>query len=294
MHRAEDVTLRLGGTWFGTYGKAPDVGHSPKDDGLSIKDGDDGLIVYSHHGYSYDEIMGYLRDKGVDCRNNRKDRNVARRQTRNADASNTGSAQAIWRSSSGVVTPYVDAYLRRRGLNPSAALDLREHGSLYHGPTRGSFPAMVAAVKRWPSDDVLAIHRTYLDHAAPRKAPVVPAKMMLGPCRGGAVRLSHLGETLAIAEGIETALSYQELFKTPCWAALSCAQFEHFVVPDGVRELIFVLDNDANRASFRAYERAAERLWRMGLKIYSEVCPLPYPSDFNDLLMSLTDECADQ
>jgi hypothetical protein len=66
---------------------------------------------------------------------------------------------------------------------------------------------MVALVTRGTDDTPLAVHRTFLARDGGGKAPVEPTKMMLGPCRGGAVRLSSIGDRLMIAEGIETALS---------------------------------------------------------------------------------------
>ena len=50
---------------------------------------------------------------------------------------------------------------------------------------------MVALVSRGPNDAPTAIHRTFLARDGGGKAPIDPAKMMLGPCRGGAVRLSQ-------------------------------------------------------------------------------------------------------
>ncbi len=53
---------------------------------------------------------------------------------------------------------------------------------------------MVALVTAGADDRPLAIHRTFLAHDGRGKAPVDPQKMMLGPCRGGAVRLADPGE----------------------------------------------------------------------------------------------------
>jgi hypothetical protein len=61
---------------------------------------------------------------------------------------------------------------------------------------------MLALVSHGTSDAPLAIHRTFLVPDGRGKAPVSPAKMMLGPCRGGAVRLGEAGEVLMVGEGI--------------------------------------------------------------------------------------------
>ena len=66
---------------------------------------------------------------------------------------------------------------------------------------------MVALVTRGADDTPLAIHRTFLARDGGGKAPVDPQKMMLGPCRGGAVRLAEPGDVLMVGEGIETCLA---------------------------------------------------------------------------------------
>src|SRR5207344_775256 len=48
-----------------------------------------------------------------------------------------------------------------------------------------------------------------------------PQKMMFGPCRGGAVRLTAPGDVLMIGEGIETCLTAMQATGHPAWAALS-------------------------------------------------------------------------
>jgi len=58
---------------------------------------------------------------------------------------------------------------------------------------------MVALVTRGTDDAPLAIHRTFLARNGAGKAPVEPQKMMLGPCRGGAVRLDGPDDVLMAA-----------------------------------------------------------------------------------------------
>ena len=66
---------------------------------------------------------------------------------------------------------------------------------------------MVALVTRGTDGEPLAIHRTFLARDGAGKAPVTPQKMMLGPCRGGAVRLATATGKLMVGEGIETCLA---------------------------------------------------------------------------------------
>ena len=85
----------------------------------------------------------------------------------------------------------------------------------------GTWSGMVALVARGHDDEPLAIHRTFLARDGVGKARVTPQKMMLGPCRGGAVRLAVPAGKLMIGEGIETCLAAMQATGLPAWAALS-------------------------------------------------------------------------
>ena len=81
---------------------------------------------------------------------------------------------------------------------------------------------MVGLVTRGLDDVPLAIHRTFLARDGSSKAPVDRQKMMLGPCRGGAVRLfAPAGDVLMVGEGLETCLAASKHPGHPAWAALS-------------------------------------------------------------------------
>jgi hypothetical protein len=76
------------------------------------------------------------------------------------------------------------------------------------------------------------------------KAPVDPAKMMLGPCRGGAVRLGPIGDRLMVAEGIETALSAMQATGQAAWAALSTSGLRTLELPVEARDVVVLADGD--------------------------------------------------
>ena len=91
---------------------------------------------------------------------------------------------------------------------------LRFHAGLKH-PSGGVWPAMVALVTKGADGTPLAIHRTYLANDGAGKAPIDPSKMMLGPCRGGAVRLAITDGALMVGEGIETCLAAMQATGMP-------------------------------------------------------------------------------
>jgi hypothetical protein len=140
---------------------------------------------------------------------------------------------------------------------------------------------MVALVTQGVGDTPLAIHRTFLACDGLGKAPVDPQKMMLGPCRGGVVRLAPAGGVLTVGEGIETCLAAMQATGYPAWAALSTAGLTALDLPDNVRDVIVLADGDA--AGDAAARAAALRWKREGRRV--RIAHAPEGMDFNDVLL---------
>ena len=95
-------------------------------------------------------------------------------------------------------------------------------------------------------------------------------------------RLAAAGETLGLAEGIETGLSAMKLFDVPTWCVLGAARMHSVFVPDTVRELhIFA---DADEAGQTAVERTVEAHRRRRVIVHR---PLSPGQDFNDVQRTL-------
>jgi putative DNA primase/helicase len=107
---------------------------------------------------------------------------------------------------------------------------LRFHPGLKHA-SGGVWPAMVALVVHGETGEALAVHHTFLARDGHGKAPVDPPKMMLGPCRGGVVRLGGPGDVLMVGEGIETCLAAMQTTGKPAWAALSTSGLRSLDLP---------------------------------------------------------------
>jgi putative DNA primase/helicase len=60
--------------------------------------------------------------------------------------------------------------------------------------------------------------------------------MMLGPCRGGVVRLGEPSDVLMIGEGIETCLAAMQAAGNPAWAALSTSGLRSLDLPHDARD----------------------------------------------------------
>jgi hypothetical protein len=140
---------------------------------------------------------------------------------------------------------------------------------------------MVALVTRGADDMPLGIHRTFLAKDGSFKAPVKPPRMMLGPCRGGSVRLGAPGGLLMVGEGIETCLAAMLTTGNPVWAALSTSGLRTLNLPHAVRDVIVLADGD-NPGEAAAHD-AALRWSGEGRRV--RIAHSPRGADFNDVLM---------
>lgn len=108
--------------------------------------------------------------------------------------------------------------------------------------------------------------------------------MMLGPCRGGAVRLAPPSDVLMIGEGIETCLAAMQETGHPAWAALSTSGLRSLDLPNEVRDVIVLADaDDPGEAAARD---CGLRWKREGRRV--RIARPPRGLDFNDLLSRRT------
>ena len=126
----------------------------------------------------------------------------------------------------------------------------------------------------------IAIHRTFLARDGGGKAPVEPARMMLGPCRGGTVRLGEPGAVLMVGEGIETCLAAMQATGNAAWAALSTSGLRSLDLSRDVRDVIVLADGDEPG---EAAAQGCARRWQCeGRRV--RIARPPQGMEFNDLL----------
>ena len=142
----------------------------------------------------------------------------------------TAAALKIWSSSLAAGGTLVERYLISRGIVLSPPRELRFHPALKH-PSDEFVPTMVALVTDGVDGSPRAIHRTYLAPDGNGKAAVSPLRAMLGPCRGGVVRLAQANEIVMVGEGIETCLAAMQATGKPAWAALSTSGLRTLDLP---------------------------------------------------------------
>jgi hypothetical protein len=196
----------------------------------------------------------------------------------------------------------VEAYLASRGINIRELK--RQPGALRYHPAMNCIeagrplPAMLAAVTS-TNGEFLALHRTWLARTPNgwRKAPLHAPKKTLGPLAGGAIHLwrgatgkplrqAEGGQTLVLAEGVETGLSIALACpERRVIAAVSISNMAALVLPVAISEIIIAAENDApGSAATRALQKAIDRFISEGRAV--KIARSPVGSDFNDVLQS--------
>ncbi|WP_428484908.1 DUF7146 domain-containing protein [Rhodopila sp.] len=221
-----------------------------------------------------------------------------------AEAATRGAAIKLFLAGAETLagTP-VAAYLAGRGIDLAELTrqprSLRYHPALWNRESHRHWPAMLAGITD-AAGDMVAVHRTWLALAEDgrwRKAPLQDPKMSLGRLAGGAVRLwrgasgkplarAPHDETVAIGEGIETALSVvMACPELRVLYAVSLANMANVVLPPAVHTVILLKDEDgANVATTRAFARAIDAFQTQGRSV--RVARPPVGKDFNDALLA--------
>lgn len=247
---AETTAKALGGRKAGGGWIACCPAHNDREPSLSIRDANDGkVLVRCHAGCDQRRVIAAIRSRGLWEENGHRQfarcaaRMVANNQSDRDDAKRSEAALAIWQSATPADGTPLETYLASRGLDVPPPTTLRFHARLKH-PSGGIWPAMIALVTRGTDGAPLAIHRTFLARDGACKAPVDPQKMMLGPCRGGAVRFGAPGNVLMVGEGIETCLAAMLATGNPAWAALSTSGLRALDLPNETRDVVVLADGD--------------------------------------------------
>lgn len=277
---ANDLARRLNGhvTSSGAMCRCP--AHDDQNPSLSIRIGRSALLFKCFAGCETGDVLRALRD--IDARAIRSVEAAA------ADFSDVPRetvfrerAREIWDRACPLLGSPAEGYMAGRGLRVSTSA-LRFQSRTPLGTRHGLLfrPAMIAAVQE--AGRLLAIQRCFLDCEGSRLASDLgnPRRMLGRPC-GGAVMLWPATETLGLAEGVETAMSAAALLRLPVWATLGAERLDQILIPETVRRLFILPDND--RSGRRGAAKAMYAYSRQGRRVET-VWPPNGMNDWNDVL----------
>lgn len=288
------LTLDLGGKWLRYYGAAPCPCCQPErrkdQNALTISENGGRLLLHCKKtGCAFTDILSAcgLRPGGFEVDFEALERN--RREQQQAEKQSRQRARSLWEQGKPICGTHGEAYLRARGITCVLPLSLRWVANHYHQPSGRFCSVIVAKVTRSDGSE-MGVHRTFFTRQGKRLASC--AKMMLGPCRGGAVRVAEGDGPLVVAEGIETALSLASgLLSGPAevWAALSTFGVSGLQLPVEPGKLTIAPDGDdaGKGAALQLAERADALGWQVSL------LPAPQDKDWNDVILGgQHNECA--
>ncbi|AXQ94006.1 toprim domain-containing protein [Cereibacter azotoformans] len=287
MNDAQSLTLALNGEWRGNHGTAPCPVCQPDrrvdQRALSIRSEGGRLLCWCHKtGCHFRDI---IKAAGVTPAVATFDAEAARQADQKRatyEAEQRAKARNLWERSRPITGTKGERYLRSRGITCPLPSSLRWAVDAYHAPSARYVSAMVADVNSG------GVHRTFFEKTGERLSR--NAKMMQGPCAGGAVRLSERGGALAVCEGIETGLSLLSgVLQEPAevWAALSTSGMQALSLPPAPGRLIVATDGDepGRAAGRKLAERAAALGWRVSF------LAAPDGRDWNDVLREQEAQC---
>jgi putative DNA primase/helicase len=268
---------------------------------LALKDTLDGrLLIHCFGGCESRAVFDELRASGLLGEHPdafRREADETRRHRRESAAKaeierierGICAARDLYRRSVSAAGTLVESYLRSRGITGPIPPALR---FLEHCPHRNChcYPAMAAPIVNVAGEHV-AIHKTFLrPDGGKADLPKKEQRETRGPMKGGAVRLApHCANLkLLIGEGIESTLSAMQMFGLPGWAALCAPGLEALDLPDDVRRIAIVADNDANMVGQGAALVAWQR-WSGEGRSAEILLPPNVGQDFNDVLLAGAD-----
>ena len=255
----------LGGKWHRSYGVAPcpccQSQRRKDQNALTVNVKGERLLLHcKKSGCDFKDILvaagiqpGHFEVDAMALENARQERLAH-------EAKMLARARSIWESAVPITGTKGEAYYRSRGITCSLPDTLRWAPDVYHAPSGNYCSAIVADVSTGGA------HRTFFTKQSERLGQ--SAKMMLGPCAGGAVSLSDGAGPLVVCEGIETGLSLLSgLLSGPhnVWAALSTSGIKGLELPITPGELALAPDGDeAGRGAASALGMRAHALgWKV-------------------------------
>mgnify|MGYP001014980428 FL=1 len=226
-------------------------GHGPADRSGSLLETPDGRVLI--HCFSprddWRAVRDELADLGLlhedDAQTPPRSEPSVRLKPERGDENRHARMLRLWNESQPVANTIAERYLRGRAIEgelPGPDV-LRFHPRMTSLEDRDRRPALVAALVD-PQGDIQGVQVTLLTAHGASKAALATPRRTIGRLMGAYVRIDAPGETLVVAEGLETALSARRALGAGAWAFLSAENLAQFEPPPVIDRLIIAADND--------------------------------------------------
>lgn len=302
MSLAAELAHRFGGEVRGDHVAIPTPGHSKRDRGTILRDRADGCGV---HVYSFNADWRDVRDAlGLATSQARpmtaSERKQLAREMAKAKAEREAKqlTRCVALAAEGVPPEpgsAVRQYLAARGLPAAAvALAINSGALLQHRDEAGRVSMLALAHNR--CGDLRGVQLTKLAPDGSGKRGTDQDRLTFGPYRGAACRLfKFAGDTLAVAEGTETAIAFSALRRVPCWSTFGTRNLAAFDPPLGVRTLIIAADGDRaapdKRCEFKGLDAAEALFDRLKKRVRCIIAAAPDDRDWLDVLNTERPPC---
>lgn len=252
MSLALAITRERGGDWRGEYGVIPTPGHSKHDRGTIVRDRADGrgVYLYSFNHPDHRSLRTQLNLTETEAAPmTAAERKQLQQQLLREKAVREGRqlAQCADLALSGQAPEpggAVRNYLRLRGIPAATAALAVSVGALREHRDESGRTAMLALAHN-RKGVLRGVQLTKLKPDGSGKRGSSVDRLTYGPYKGSACRLFKItDDTMAVAEGVETALAFYTLRKVPTWATFGTRNLEAFEPPPSIRKLIIAADGD--------------------------------------------------
>ncbi len=182
----------------------------------------------------------------------------------------------------------VTKYLRGRGITIDIPPTIG-YQKLRNDETKEMHHTMAGFIMRVGQRDPIAKHITYIKADGSGKADVPIQKKIFCSFHGGAVMLAPPAYEMAVSEGIESGLSFQQGAGIPTWAALSSGNIPNLILPPKPMASKVVIAADYDKAGLDA-ARSAQARWEAEGRDVEIAKPDKPDTDFNDMLIEELEE----
>lgn len=299
---AADIADALNGHPAGAGYVCECPAHADLRPSLSVTSRDGLVLVHCHAGCTQSAVIGALRREGLwgdaIVLGSKRDKSIAV-TTDTSDAASPpilGAERDPMRSLRVAMSfmrgCIADLYLQGRGVEVTGteALSLKYAPDLWHWPSRGRWPAMLAQVTS-ASGEELGVHQTFLARDGSAKAPLGDkARLFTAGSRLGVGGGIWFGDAVPerefiVAEGVESLLSALRLLgaASGC-AALSEGGIRRLILPPAAKTVRIFADHDIKGQGLAAAQAAKRRWTAEGRTVAISISPV-ISWDANDTLL---------